>query len=73
MVNLHQRLSWVNETEASTWKEWPNVLWADKTIFFTSGRKVFVRSKPGERLNDEFVVPTVKNRGGILLCGGVLL
>ena len=34
--------------------------------------RVFVRRKPSEKLNDEYVVSTVKHDGGSLWCGDVL-
>lgn len=42
-------------------------MWIDKSIFeiFDNKTRVYVRWKSGECLNDEYVVPKVKDAGGL--------
>jgi len=52
--------------------QWKNVLWSDESKFeiFGSKRKTYVRRKPGERLMDQCVMPTVKHGGGSVMVWG---
>ena len=52
--------------------QWKNVLWSDESKFeiFGSKRKTYVRRKPGKRLMDQCVMPTVKHGGGSVMVWG---
>ena len=55
--------------------DWSKVLWSDESIselWRTRGR-VWVRRKPGERLLEECIVPTVKHGGGKVMVWGTMV
>jgi len=70
--NKKKRLTWAFEHKDWTVEQWKNVMWTDESKFdiFGSKRKTYVRRKPGERLREECIVPTIKHGGGSVMVWG---
>ena len=73
-VNIKKRLKFAKEHVNWTTKQWEKVLFTDETKveIFGTHRRTFVRRAPGERYNNECLVPTVKFGGGSVLCWGAI-
>lgn len=71
-INKKKRLIWAKKHRSWTSEEWKSVLWTDESKFeiFGSNRRVYVRRREGERMNDACVVPTVKHGGGSVMVWG---
>lgn len=71
-ANKEKRLKWAHDHLNWTSKEWSKVLFTDESKFdlFSTKRRIFVRRLPGERMNFNCVVPTVKHGGGSVLVWG---
>ncbi|CAK9814356.1 Transposable element Tc1 transposase [Anthophora quadrimaculata] len=70
--NKKKRLQWAKCHKNWTLEDWKKVLWSDESKFevFGSKRRVFVRRKVAEILNDNCVVPTVKHGGRSVMVWG---
>jgi hypothetical protein len=73
-VNIKKRLNFAKEHVNWTTKQSEKVLFNDETKveIFGTHRRTFVRRAPGERYNNECLVPTVKFGGGSVLCSSLL-
>ena len=71
-ANKKKRLAWPKKHEQWTLDWWKYVLWSNESKFemFGNNRRVFVRSRVGERMISACVVPTVKHgEGGVMMWG----
>jgi transposase len=71
-VHRQQRKLFLKKYGNWSMKKWKRVIWSDETRFnvFGSDGRQYAWKKPGERLSDRLVSPTVKfNGGGIMVWG----
>ena len=69
-----KRLNWATDHLQWTPEQWSRVLWSDESNFqlYLTGKRVFVRRRPGERLLEDCVTPTVKHGGGHVMVWGCM-
>lgn len=67
--NRVARLAWAREHLNWSEYQWESILWSDESKFnlFGSDGQVLVRRRPGEEMNPDCVVPTVKHGGGSIM------
>lgn len=72
IVNKKKRLEWAKKHANWTAEQWNSVLWTDESKFeiFGSKRRVYVRRFPGEQMNDDCVVSTIKHGNGNVMVWG---
>lgn len=65
------RLQWAKKHENWDKNDWRNVIYSDESKFclFGSDGMTYVRRRPGERLSDECIRPTVKHPAGQMIWG----
>jgi len=71
-ANKVKRLQWAKEHVRWTPAQWERVLWTDESKFelFGSKRRVYVRRRIGERMNEKCVTKTPKHGGGSVMVWG---
>ena len=64
--NKRKRLVWAKRYKNYSIEEWKTVLFVDESKFKIHGnnRRIYVRSRRGERLSSQCIKPTVKHGGG---------
>lgn len=66
------RLEWAKLHRDWSEEQWNNVLWSDEASFtlFPRPGNTYVRRQPGEEMNEDCLVPTVKHGGGKIMVWG---